>query len=86
MARKNLLKGFKKPKGVTFEHIESNPDYGGAVRAVMEAVGVTDVLSKSLGSNSSVNVVRATFEAITSLMDAKVVAKNRGKSLEDLWG
>jgi len=59
---------------------------GGAVRAVMEAVGVTDVLSKSLGSNSSVNVVRATFEAITSLMDAKVVAKNRGKSLEDLWG
>ena len=28
MARKNLLKGFKKPKGVTFEHIESNPDYG----------------------------------------------------------
>jgi len=59
---------------------------GGAVRAVMEAVGVTDVLSKSLGSNSSVNVVRATFEAINSLMDAKVVAKNRGKSLEDLWG
>jgi len=59
---------------------------GGAVRAVMEAVGVTDVLSKSLGSNSSVNVIRATFEAINSLMDAKVVAKNRGKSLEDLWG
>ena len=59
---------------------------GGAVRAVMEAVGVTDVLSKSLGSNSSVNVVRATFEAINSLMDAKVVAKNRGKSLEDLCG
>jgi len=59
---------------------------GGAVRAVMEAVGVTDVLSKSLGSNSSVNVVRATFEAINSLMDAKVVAKNRGKSLEDMWG
>ena len=59
---------------------------GGPVRAVMEAVGVTDVLSKSLGSNSSVNVVRATFEAINSLMDAKVVAKNRGKSLEDLWG
>ena len=59
---------------------------GGPVRAVMEAVGVTDVLSKSLGSNSSVNVERATFEAINSLMDAKVVAKNRGKSLEDLWG
>ena len=59
---------------------------GGPVRAVMEAVGVTDVLSKSLGSSSSINVVRATFEAINSLMDAKVVAKNRGKTLKDLWG
>ena len=59
---------------------------GGPVRAVMEAAGATDVLSKSLGSNSSVNVVRATFEAIKSLMDAKVVAKNRGKTLKDLWG
>ena len=59
---------------------------GGPVRAVMEAAGATDVLSKSLGSNSSVNVVRATFEALKSLMDAKVVAKNRGKTLKDLWG
>lgn len=59
---------------------------GGAVRAVLEAAGVTDVLSKSLGSNASVNVVRATFEAIKGLMDAKVVAKNRGKTLRDLWG
>ena len=59
---------------------------GGPVRAVMEAAGATDVLSKSLGSNSSVNIVRATFEAIKSLMDAKVVAKNRGKTLKDLWG
>jgi len=59
---------------------------GGPVRAVLEAAGATDVLSKSLGSNSSVNVVRATFEAIKQLMDAKTVAKNRGKTLKDLWG
>lgn len=59
---------------------------GGPVRAVMEAAGATDVLSKSLGSNSSVNVVRATFEAINGLMDARVIAKNRGKTLKDLWG
>ncbi len=59
---------------------------GGPVRSIMEAAGATDVLSKSLGSNTSVNVVRATFEAIASLMDAKAVAKNRGKSLNDLWG
>ncbi|HNQ98052.1 MAG TPA: 30S ribosomal protein S5 [Treponemataceae bacterium] len=59
---------------------------GGPVRAVLEAAGATDVLSKSLGSSSSVNVIRATFEAIKGLMDAKTVAKNRGKTLKDLWG
>lgn len=59
---------------------------GGPVRAVLEAAGATDILSKSLGSNCSVNVVRATFEAIKQLMDAKAVAKNRGKTLKDLWG
>jgi small subunit ribosomal protein S5 len=59
---------------------------GGPVRAIMEAAGATDVLSKSLGSNTSVNVVRATFTAITKMMDARAVAKNRGKTLKDLWG
>ncbi len=59
---------------------------GGAVRAVLEAAGATDVLSKSLGSNAAVNVVRATFDAVESLMDAKVIAKNRGKALNELWG
>lgn len=59
---------------------------GGAVRAVMDAAGVTDVISKSLGSSTSVNVVRATFDAVTNLMDARVVAQNRGKTLKDMWG
>ncbi len=59
---------------------------GGPVRAVLEAAGATDVLAKSLGSNTSVNVVRATFDAVTNLMDARTVAKNRGKTLKDLWG
>ncbi len=59
---------------------------GGPIRAVLEAAGATDVLSKSLGSNTSVNVVRATFEAIGQLMDVRAVAKNRGKSIKDLWG
>ncbi|ULQ59328.1 30S ribosomal protein S5 [Brucepastera parasyntrophica] len=59
---------------------------GGPVRAVLEAAGATDVLSKSLGSSSSINVVRATFEAVKQLMDGKTVAKNRGKTLKDLWG
>ncbi len=59
---------------------------GGPVRAVLEAAGATDVLSKSLGASSQVNVVRATFEAIKQMMDARVIAKNRGKTLKDLWG
>ena len=59
---------------------------GGAVRAIMDAIGATDVISKSLGSSSPVNVVRATFDALENLMDAKAVAANRGKSLQEMWG
>ena len=59
---------------------------GGAVRAVMDAAGITDVISKSQGSRTSVNVVRATFDAVTQLMDARAVAEARGKTLKDLWG
>ncbi|MDR0389493.1 MAG: 30S ribosomal protein S5 [Spirochaetaceae bacterium] len=59
---------------------------GGPVRAIMEAGGVTDVLSKSLGAPSQYNVVKATFECIRGMMDAKAMAKNRGKSLKELWG
>lgn len=59
---------------------------GGPVRAIMDAIGATDVISKSQGSRSSVNVVRATFDGLANLMDAKAVASNRGKSLQDMWG
>ena len=59
---------------------------GGAVRAVMDAAGITDVISKSLGSSTSVNVVRATFDAVEKMMNARAVAENRGKTLKDLWG
>ena len=59
---------------------------GGPVRAILEAAGATDVMSKSLGSNAPVNVVRATFTAVKNLMDIRVVAKNRGKALKDIWG
>ncbi len=59
---------------------------GGPVRAIMEAGGVTDVLSKCVGSRSSINIVRAVFDGVDNMMDAKTVAKNRGKTLKDLWG
>jgi len=59
---------------------------GGPVRAIMEAGGVTDVLSKSIGSSSQYNVVKATFDCISKMMDAKTISRNRGKSLSEMWG
>lgn len=57
---------------------------GGASRAIMDLGGVADVTAKSLGSATPVNVVRATFDALTSLKDAEQVAALRGVSLEHL--
>jgi len=59
---------------------------GGAVRHVMDACGIKDVLSKSLGSKNSINTVKATFVALEHLFDAKELAKSRGKSLSEMWG
>lgn len=57
---------------------------GGAVRAVLEAAGVQDILTKILGSKNPHNVLRATFQGLESLRDAKEVARFRGKSAEDV--
>jgi small subunit ribosomal protein S5 len=59
---------------------------GGPVRAVMEVSGINDVLSKSMGSQNAVNLVKAVFEGFSRIMDAREVAKNRGKTLQELWG
>lgn len=59
---------------------------GGPVRAVMEVGGINDVLSKSLGSQNPVNIVKAVFDGLENLMNARVVARNRGKSLQEMWG
>ena len=55
---------------------------GGAVRAVMEAVGVRDVLAKAIGTNNPHNVLRATIQGLTSLRSAEAVSELRGKTLE----
>jgi small subunit ribosomal protein S5 len=57
---------------------------GGAVRAVVEAAGIHNVLTKSLGSANAHNVVRATFTALTQLRDPATVARLRGKDLEEM--
>ncbi|MEA2621530.1 MAG: small subunit ribosomal protein [Chloroflexota bacterium] len=54
---------------------------GGSVRAVVEAAGVRDILSKSLGSTNPVNVVRATLEGLRSLHSAEELGARRGKVL-----
>jgi small subunit ribosomal protein S5 len=59
---------------------------GGPVRAVMEAAGVRDLLSKSLGSENSMNIVKAVFDGIGRLMDARAIATARGKALKEIWG
>ena len=57
---------------------------GGPVRAVLEAAGVTDVLTKSLGTNNPINVVRATMDALERLVTAEQVAMERGVPVETL--
>ncbi|MFT4072282.1 MAG: 30S ribosomal protein S5 [Dysgonamonadaceae bacterium] len=58
---------------------------GGAMRAVLESVGVTDVLAKSKGSSNPHNLVKATIEALGELRDAHTVAQNRGVSLDKVF-
>lgn len=59
---------------------------GGPVRAVLELAGIGDILSKSLGSNTPINMVRATIKGLSELKRAEEIAKLRGKSVEELLG
>ena len=58
---------------------------GGAMRAVLESVGVTDVLAKSKGSSNPHNVVKATIDALVQMRDANTVAQQRGISLDKVF-
>jgi small subunit ribosomal protein S5 len=100
-ARKNLiritLRGTTIPYDVKGQHgasrVMMRPAYkgtgviaGGAVRKVMEAAGVKDVLAKSLGSSNPKNVAKATLNAFAQLRSASDLARLRGKAIEELVG
>lgn len=59
---------------------------GGAVRAVVEAAGIRDILSKNYGSNNPVNVVKAALKGLEGLRSPEDLARARGKTLEDFLG
>ncbi len=59
---------------------------GGAMRAVIEASGIKDILTKSLGTNNPINTVRATMLALQSLRTAQEIAELRGKTVEEIAG
>ena len=58
---------------------------GGAMRAVLESVGITDVLAKAKGSSNPHNLLKATILALSEMRDARTIAQNRGISLEKVF-
>ena len=58
---------------------------GGAIRAIMEQVGITDVLAKILGTRNPHNVIKATMNGLDQLEDATVIARKRGITIQELF-
>ena len=58
---------------------------GSTIRAIMDQVGIHDILTKSIGSNNVHNVVKATMKALLSIRDPYIIARKRGKTLQEIF-
>ena len=59
---------------------------GGPVRDVLEAAGISDIVTKSIGTNNKINVARATMQGLSQFRSAEEVARLRGKTVEEILG
>jgi small subunit ribosomal protein S5 len=73
-------------EGRTLHHDSYGHFGGGPMRAVFESLGIHDVVAKSLGSRNSHNMVKATFDALTSAASPRSVANRRGKKVTEIMG
>ena len=72
-------------RGYIFDEQKAQDELSEVMRAVLESVGITDVLAKSKGSSNPHNLVKATFEALLELRDAFTVAQHRDISVEKVF-
>jgi small subunit ribosomal protein S5 len=87
--KNTIFYGIKGRHGASKIYMQPAPDgtgliAGGAMRAVFEAVGISNITAKSLGSSNPINIVRATMNALQNIKSPALMAKKRGKDISEI--